>query len=165
VQRDGAGVGDAERVEEIRHGDLLQHLRHVSARDLAEGACLDEVVGRRTEVEVVRYEGVHPVDGDELLRDGVGDPEMVLGRAGDPADHLAAAHPSEELVDPLARDAPPVGPHANLQGGVAEDSSSPFDRVDLREQCRVDEPGVVKEVVIRPGGVLGTQAVADGVVL
>jgi hypothetical protein len=166
VQCNGAGVGDAERVEEIRHGDLVQHLRHVPARDLAEGALLEEVVvGRRAEVEVVRYEGVHPVDGDELFRDGVGNPEMVPGRAGDTADHFAAADPSEEPVDPLARHAPPLGPHADLQGGMAEDGGGPFDRVDLREQGRVDEPGVVEEIVIRPGGVLGAQAVADGVVL
>jgi hypothetical protein len=48
---------------------------------------------------------------------------------------------------------------------MAEDGCGPFDRVDLREQGRIDEPGVVEEVVIRPGGVIGPQTVADGVVL
>jgi hypothetical protein len=72
-------VRDAERVEEVSQVDLVKHLRHVRACDLPEGALLNEaVVGCGAEVEVIRDEGVHPVDSDEFLRDGVGHPEMVF---------------------------------------------------------------------------------------
>ena len=63
---------------------------------------------------------MHPVDSDEFLRDGVGYLVVVLRGAGDAADHLAGAYPSEELVDALTRETPPVGPHADLHGGMAE---------------------------------------------
>jgi hypothetical protein len=48
---------------------------------------------------------------------------------------------------------------------VVEEGWRPLDRVDLRQQRRVNEPGSVEQVVVGPGRVLGSQPVADRVVL
>src|SRR5215213_3039685 len=76
---------DAERVEQIGKLDLVEQPRHVLARDLPEGALLDlSAVGRRTKVEVVRDQGVHPVNGHKLLSDRVGHPKWSFVEPGMP---------------------------------------------------------------------------------
>jgi hypothetical protein len=83
-------------------------------RNLAEGAILEvPTVGRGIEAKVVRDKGVHPINGDELLRYGVGYPEVVFSRARYPANHLTPADSFEKLVYSLHREALPVGPHGD----------------------------------------------------
>ena len=123
------------------------------------------VVGGRAEGVVVRDERVHPVDRDELLGQRVRDPVVVRDRAGDAADHLAGREAAEEVVQLLAREAPPVRAQGDLRRRVADHRRRPLDRVDLGDQGGVDQARPLEEVVVRPRRVLGSQPVADRVVL
>src|SRR6266851_6762227 len=104
---------------------------------------------------------MHPVDGDELLREGVGYAELVRVRSGDPTDELALAEPSEKPVDPFGREAPPIGPKRDLERGMAEDGGGPLDGMDLGQQRSVDQPGPVEQLLVGPSGVFGAKPVAD----
>jgi hypothetical protein len=44
---------------------------------------------------------VHPVDGDEFLRQRIGDAKVIGLRADNAADDLALAEPADEAVQPL----------------------------------------------------------------
>src|SRR5215218_9715981 len=121
----------------------------------------------RTEIEIVWDEGMHPVDSDELFRYGVGHLEMVLRRARDAAVHLLTPNDtSEKRIDsPLAGQPPPVGSHGSLQGRMTEDGGGPLDGVNLGHERHIDEPGAREQIIVGPGWVLGTEVVADCVVL
>ena len=68
VQPERTGMTDAERVEEIGHRDPLGDRRRAFAADLVEAARFEMPSGGdRMEGNVIRYQRVHPVDGDELL--------------------------------------------------------------------------------------------------
>ena len=108
---------------------------------------------------------MHPVDDREFLGQRVRDAEMILRRAGDPADHLAAADPAEKLVNPLPGEAPPVRAHASDGRGVGDDGRRPFHRVDLRDQRRGDEPGPLVQLLVGPLRVGRLERVGDRVVL
>ena len=73
--------------------------------------------------------------------------------------------PPEPPREALAHEAPPVRVHPELRRRVRDDRRRPLDRVDLRDQRRVHEPGAVEEIVVRPGRVVLAQRVADRVVL
>ena len=108
---------------------------------------------------------MHPVDGDELL----GQRErhtVVLGRrAGDAADHLAAAEPAEQLVQPLAGQPAPVGAHPHLVVGWAMTAGvhstvwifAISAALISRARWKISSSGQLR--------VAGAQPVADGVVL
>ena len=91
VQRDGAGMGDAEGVEEVGQRYLAQHLQGGPLATPLEVAFQQEpVIGGRAEGVVVRHERVHAVDGDELLGQRVGHAEVVASATpDDAADDLA----------------------------------------------------------------------------
>jgi hypothetical protein len=48
---------------------------------------------------------------------------------------------------------------------VIDDGRGPLRRVDLGEERDVDEPGVIEQLIVRPGGILAAQVVTDGIVL
>src|SRR5215207_2859524 len=48
---------------------------------------------------------------------------------------------------------------------MINDGRGPFDGVDLGQQRGTDEPGMVEQLIVRPGRVLRAEAVTDGVVL
>ena len=90
---------------------------------------------------------------------------MVGRRAGDPAHDVVGRAPAEQLVEPLALEAPPVGAQREHRRRVRDDGRRPVDGVDLRHQRRVDEPGLVVEILVVELGVLRVQVLADRVVL
>src|SRR5215211_8212184 len=90
---------------------------------------------------------------------------MVRSPANDAADQLAIADASQEPLDRLSGQPPPVNVQAAARGGVVEEGWRPLDRVNLRQQCRIYEPGAVEQVVVGPARVLGAQPLADRVVL
>ncbi len=162
VERDRARMSDAERVERVDEADLVQPVARVERSELAERPLLEHLVGvDRPEREVVGQQRVHPVDGDELLGQRVGNAVMVGGRAGDAAEDFVLA----PLAQALAEDAVPVGPHRVLGRRMRNDRRRPFDGVDLRHQGGVDQARALVELVVGPARVLGLQAVADRVVL
>ena len=166
VQGHGAGMLRGEGVEQVGRTHASQHLARAQTRCVQELDLLDAVrIGDRPHRQVVRRERVHPVDRHELLGDRVRRGVVVRGRAGDAADDLAAADPAEQSVDPLLGEAEPVGAHADLQCGVAEDRGRPLDGVDLRDQGSDHQAGLVEHLVVAPRRVGRMQHVADGVVL
>src|SRR5215470_16522549 len=96
---------------------------------------------------------------------------MLIGlRARYPADCLAGTDTPQVFLYSFSSEPPPVGIHANLQCGMAEDGGSPVDRVDLRHQRVIDEAGDTENLVVLlrivlPFGKRLKQVVADGVVL
>ena len=91
---------------------------------------------------------------------------MVVGRrAGDAAEDVASAEPSETVAEALPHEAVPVGVHAPFGRRVGDDRGRPLDRVDLRHHRGVDQAGLVVELLVAPVPVLAAQRVADGVVL
>ena len=166
VQRDRARMRRAERVEEVGHRHLVEPLAHVQRAELGQRALLQHrVVGERAEAVVVRDQRVHAVDGDELLGERVRDAVVVGRRAGDAADHLVRRAPAEQLVEPLALEAPPVRAQREHRRRVGDDRRRPVDRVDLRHQRRDDEPRLVVELVVGELRIARVQVVADRVVL
>ena len=114
---------------------------------------------------VVGDQGVHAIDRDEVLGDGVRR-SVVRGRGpGDTAEHLAGAEPPEQFLDPLPGNSEPVRPHADLQCRVAQNCRRPLDRVDLRDQRSVDQACLIEEQVVRPCWVRRLEPVTDCVVL
>ncbi len=68
-------------------------------------------------------------------------------------------------MHPLTEDAEPVDAHSGDHRRMADDRRSPFDRVNLGDECRRDQARPLEDLLIRPAGVLVAQSVADGVVL
>src|SRR2546421_11933446 len=121
----------------------------MSIGNLDEGFLLkNAVIFQGTEAEIVRKEGMHAVDGNKLLRKRVGHPEVILFRAWDAADDLAIIDAPKNFIDLLTCQSPPVGMHANVQRGSIENGRCPVDRVDLCHEGHVDEPGMVKQIIV-----------------
>ena len=47
---------------------------------------------------------------------------------------------------------------------MLKQSGGPLDGMDFCHQCRIDEAALLKELLVRPGGILTGQRFADGVV-
>src|SRR5215216_3960809 len=166
VQGDRAGVSSAKRVEQVLHCYLVHQFHGLPLRHSGELPLLQHLVAHDgPEGVVVGDERVHPVDRYELLGQRIGYAEVVRLPTNDAADHLVVAYASRQPLDCLPCQSPPVRVQAAPCGGVVEEGGRPLDGVDLRQQCRVYEPGAVEQVVIRPARVLGAQPVADRVVL
>ena len=160
------GCAGPERVERVSHRHLGQPLAHVQHAELLERALLQHRIAlERTEAEVVRDQRMHPVDGDELLGERVGDAVVIRRRARDAADHLVRGEAAEAPVEPLALEPPPVRPHAAHRGRVSDDRRRPVDRVDLGHQGGDDEPRPVEELIVLEARMGRVQVVADRVVL
>jgi len=95
---------------------------------------------------------MHAIHRDELLSQRV---RRAVGRgatAGDSTDDFAGlGEPAEVLRESLAGDAPPVGGHAGLEGGVGEDRGGPFDGVDFGHEGAVDEARLVEDLIAGEG--------------
>ena len=82
VQGDRAGVGGAERVEQVGDAVSLEHAARPQAGQIEELLPVVRASGRAIERRstVVGHQRVHAVDGDELLGDRVRR-GVVVGRA------------------------------------------------------------------------------------
>ena len=103
VQRDRSGMGDPERVERVRRRRSSTARVRVArpAREMSAPRCL--VPGHRAERVLVRDQ-VHPVHGDELLGERVGEAVVVGLRAGDSAQQIARAEMAQPPAQALADD-------------------------------------------------------------
>ena len=89
---------------------------------------------------------------------------MIGGRARGSAENFVAGEPTEEVRELLALQSPPFVTHRRLCGGMRDNGGSPLDGMNFCHQADVDEPGAVEQFVVGPGGELGLEAVADGIV-
>src|SRR5947209_19660244 len=96
---------------------------------------------------------MHAIHRHKLLGQSIGDAEVILWRARDATDNLTRADAPKLLINPLARQTPPVGVHAHLQRWMIENGWCPVNGMDLRHQSRVNKAGVLEEFFIRPRGI------------
>ena len=130
-------MGGAERVQQVDEA--------VSLHELAGGGALhiDQVAkGNLCAIEppyihLFGDQRVQAVHGGEFLGHRVGRAVLVRRRADDAKGGLAVL--AEHCAQHPARDPRPVGVHAEVQCGMAEDAWRPFDGVDLGDQGCVDQ--------------------------
>ncbi len=109
MQGDGAGVGGAERVEEVGHGYLLCNLSRMAVGNFRQGALQKyRIVRHRTEGEFIGHQRMHAVDGNELFCYGIRHAKVICGRTWNAADDFALAETPKVVVNPLAGQSPPV---------------------------------------------------------
>ncbi len=165
VQPDGAGVVDAERVEEIGELELSEELHAAPAEQLGQlrvGQSFARL--RRLDGEVVGHQRVHPIDRHELL----GQRErhaMVFGRrSGNPRKDVVVRKLRKHVLQ-LAEPAVPVRPQASRQDVLRENRGRPFHGVNLGEQGRVDQARLLEQPLIVPFRVVLLEVIANRVVL
>ena len=165
VQPDGARMMDAERVEQIGDVEAGEELDAAAAGQLGKLGVGETRPGRRrADREVIRHQRVHPVDRDELLGQRERHAVMIGRRAGDPGEQIVVGELRKRVLQP-AEPAVPVGAQAGGGDLVRQDRGRPFHRVDLRQQRRVDQPGLLEQPLVVPVRVVFLQLVADRVVL
>ena len=87
VQPHRAGIGHAERVEQIGRIEARKELDAPPAGKLGQLELSEFGTGvRRSDCVVIRQKRVHPVDGDEFLRHRKRYPVVIGGRTGNTAD-------------------------------------------------------------------------------
>jgi len=108
---------------------------------------------------------MHTIDNGKLFSQAVGYTVMVGLGAWNPTDDLAITQATEETLEALHFEAPPVSAQSILRCWMTDDGWRPFNGVNFCYQGCINETCALKDVIIRPVGILGTQAIADGVVL
>src|SRR5437868_1135230 len=86
-------------------------------------------------------------------------------RAWNTAYDLVVGDASQEWIQGLTTDTPPVATQGVDGRRMGDDSRCPLDRMDLCQKRRIDEPGFLEQLFVRPVGVGMCEAVADGIVL
>src|SRR5215208_143894 len=134
VQGDCARVSRAKRVEQVLHSYLVHQFHGLPLRHSGELPLLQHLIARNgPEGIVVGDERVHPVDRHELLGQRIGYAEVVRLPTNDAADHLVVADTSNQPLDGLPCQSPPVRVQAATCGGVIEEGGRPLYGVDLRQ--------------------------------
>ena len=170
VDRDRAGIGDAERVQNV--GEIpvlaLEDAELVEVADHALGRRhrrQQAPVGRRAHRQVVAHQRVQPVDRDELLGQAVVDAVVIDAAQRHAGERLVLADAADRAMQALGLEAPPVRLHADLERRMRQDRRRPFDGVDLRHQRGVDHARAVEQPIAVPVRIEALELVADRVVL
>ena len=112
------------------------------------------------EAVVVRQKRMHAVDGDEILGQRIGR-AVVVRHASSECRSSACASTSQRpaLRQPVVgRRAVPVAGEADVDRLGGEDRRRPFDRMDLGDQRRDDQPGGLVDALVVPVAVLSAAA-------
>ena len=145
VQRDRAGVRDAERVERRSRARSARSSSSVVVPWMSRnGAVARALAGPVVEeAVVVGDQRVQPVDGDEVLGQRVG--HAVVVRHGLRDADSSACVSSSQMPEPgqpvVGRRPVPVGLEADVDRLGRQDRRRPLDGVDLGDQRRHDQPG------------------------
>ena len=109
---------------------------------------------------------MQPVDGDEILGQRVGRAVVVRHGLRDAGRGVRVDQPDAELGQPvIGRRAVPVGVEPDVDGLGRQDRRRPFDRVDLGDQRRDDQPRRLIDALVAPARIVRAQLVAEQVVL
>ena len=138
VERDRAGMRDAERIERVAQAEQPHGVVGIAALDVEEALLGDLLAGLVViETVVVRQQRVHPVDGDEILGQRIGRAVMVRHRFGNAGRRMRVEQPKAELGQVvIGRRAVPVAGQADFDRLRRQDRRRPFDGVDLGDQRR-----------------------------
>src|SRR5258708_1879557 len=90
---------------------------------------------------------------------------MILCGPRTHAEPLRRTDAAEDPMNALPCETPPVRTHRDLQRRHGEDRGRPLNGVNLREEGGIHQTSAVEEFLVGPGGVLGTQTIADRIVL
>ena len=89
---------------------------------------------------------------------------MIRGRAGNTAPYFTGTEPPDSFSDLLAEQSPPVRFHAAIERRVLKQSGCPLYGMDFGDQGSIDEAGLLKELLVRPGGISAGQRLANRIV-
>src|SRR5438067_1432408 len=116
MKNQSSGMRRAEGIEQIfeldgRH-DLPCGLSGNRPQSLVR---MNRSIGHsRPELELVRHQRMHPVDGNKLFGQSIGCAELFRFGTGDTGKNVSLTKTSKCFRDVLSEDAPPASPHREL---------------------------------------------------
>ena len=113
---------------------------------------------------MIRHQRVHAVDRDELLGQRERHAGVIGRRPGNPGEDVVVGELRKEVLQP-AEPSVPGRPQAGGEDVPRKDGARPLRGVNLREQRRVDQAGLLEQPLVVPERIVLLEHVADGVVL
>ena len=92
MQLNCAGMSEPERIEHVRHLDLIDNVQNVRPGKLIERTLFPHsTIVKRAKHIIVGNEWVHAIHGDELFRQCIRHVEMICSTADDATDEFIFA--------------------------------------------------------------------------